>query len=87
MVPNHDRIESILMAALEIESDIDRRAYLRQTCGDDTELRLQVEQLISNHFQAGSFLNVPGQTLPKFDKRCRPTMHTNWTLQAIAEDR
>ncbi len=30
MVPNHDRIESILMAALEIESDIDRRAYLRQ---------------------------------------------------------
>ena len=67
MVPDHDRIESIFMTALEIESEAERRAYIKQACGEDAALQLQVEQLLNNHMQAGSFLNMNGENEAKPD--------------------
>src|SRR5262245_54646915 len=49
-------MESILAAAVEIPSEEDRRQFVEQACGEDIELKRQVEELIANHFQAGSFL-------------------------------
>ncbi len=54
-----DKIESILTDALEIASDAERRQFVERACGEDAELRRQVEELIENHFRAGSFLESP----------------------------
>ena len=51
-----DRIEFVLESALLIPSEVERRLYLDQECGEDIELRSQVEALIRNHFEAQSFL-------------------------------
>ncbi len=58
---DHDRIEMILVTALEIQSDIERQEYLGNECGTDTELRAQIDRLIANDRLAGSFLVVPEQ--------------------------
>ena len=52
-------VDSILTAAVEISSPDQRAAYLAEACGDDADLRAQVERLIRAHFQAGSFLEEP----------------------------
>jgi eukaryotic-like serine/threonine-protein kinase len=52
-------IETILAQAVEIGGTAERHAYVESACGDDTVLRRRVEQLIANHFQAGSFLERP----------------------------
>ncbi len=69
MVPDHERIEYILENALEIPSESDRQEYVRQACGDDLALQAQVEKLIENHLQAGSFLNFPDQPNSSSDSR------------------
>jgi serine/threonine protein kinase/tetratricopeptide (TPR) repeat protein len=58
--------DSIFCAAVEIASDADRAAYIARECGDDAELRAQVEKLVDAHFRAGSFLEAPilGATWP-----------------------
>ena len=52
------RAEELFHAALE-RSPEDRRAFLDSACGEDTELRQQVEILISKDEHAGSFLEKP----------------------------
>ncbi len=52
------RAEELFHAGLE-RSPEDRRAFLDEACGDDTELRRQVEVLIAKDEQAGSFLERP----------------------------
>ncbi len=64
MESDHDRIESILVTALEIQSEIERQDYIRHACGADTALQSRVEEMIGNHLQAGSFLNVEDQPTP-----------------------
>jgi serine/threonine protein kinase len=49
-------IESILAAAVELSSETERRQFLDNACAEDAELRNRVDQLIENHFRAGSFL-------------------------------
>lgn len=51
--------ESIFGHAIEIESPNDRVAYVNRACGDDARLRAEVEQLVADHFQAGTFLEQP----------------------------
>jgi WD40 repeat protein/serine/threonine protein kinase len=58
-MPSADPIESILVAAVEIAADADRRAYLDRACAGDADLRRRVERLIANHFRAGPFLESP----------------------------
>src|SRR5438132_9978991 len=54
----HDASD-ILCRAVEIISDDERRHFLDEACGADRELRRHVEELIVNHFAAGSFLEKP----------------------------
>ncbi len=52
-------LDSLFEAALEIESAQERAAFLDQSCGHDTELRREVERLLTSDQQAGSFLDKP----------------------------
>jgi len=52
------RAEEIFHAALE-RSPEDRQPFLDEACGDDAELRQQVEILISKEERAGDFLEEP----------------------------
>ena len=58
---NHERwqrAEDLFHAALERSPEA-RRAFLDEACGKDTELRQQVEMLVSRDEHAGSFLEKP----------------------------
>jgi eukaryotic-like serine/threonine-protein kinase len=61
MEPDHDRIETILVTAVEIQSENERQEYVRQACAGDAVLQSRVAALIENHFKAGSFLNSRDQ--------------------------
>ena len=51
----HQRIKELFLAACEREPD-ERAAFLQAECGDDTELRREVESLLAHHEPDGSFL-------------------------------
>jgi WD40 repeat protein len=55
MSASHERIEAIFSEALRVKP-ADRPAYLDGACGDDAELRGQVEVLLQADAQAGAFL-------------------------------
>src|SRR5262245_16063616 len=49
----------IFIAALQINDESKRRAYLDEACAKQPELRTQVEHLIQLHEGVGSFLEQP----------------------------
>ena len=53
-----DRIQEILAQASELKPS-EREALLAETCGEDTELRAEVERLLRSLDSAGSFLAAP----------------------------
>jgi serine/threonine protein kinase len=58
--------ESIFLDAVQIESAADRAAYLDRACGDDSELKAEVEALLCSHDKKGPFLLdplLPGYTV------------------------
>jgi eukaryotic-like serine/threonine-protein kinase len=59
MNKNPPGIETILAHAVEIAEPAGRQAFVEHACGGDRALQHQVERLIANHFQAGSFLERP----------------------------
>src|SRR5262245_6120379 len=59
MKPTAQQIESILAAAVEIDSDPQRRAFIAQACASDADLQRRVEELLENHLRAGNFLEAP----------------------------
>src|SRR5262245_54309057 len=59
MPPEISDIQRILADAVEINSSSERQAFVDRACGDDAEMRRQVEQLIANHLHAGEFLELP----------------------------
>ena len=52
------RIEHLCLAALD-QSQADRPQFLARACGEDQELRSQVERLISSYEESGNFLETP----------------------------
>ena len=72
-----ERTKEILEQALRLEPE-KRRAYLDSSCGEDADLRGEVESLINSHEEAGSqFLGAaapdilqltPPRTLPSGTK-------------------
>ena len=52
------RVEEIFHAALVCEPD-QLEAFLDQRCGDDEVLRCKVEDLLTSHRRAGSFIETP----------------------------
>src|ERR1051325_484620 len=55
----HPRLEAVFDAALEL-SGSEREAYLARACGEDRELRTQVQKLLQALGRAGDFLNEGG---------------------------
>jgi RNA polymerase sigma factor (sigma-70 family) len=53
------RIKEIFADALEKAEAAERAAYLSQACGNDAQLRQQVEALLQAHEKAGAFLEQP----------------------------
>ncbi|HEY2249592.1 MAG TPA: serine/threonine-protein kinase, partial [Planctomycetaceae bacterium] len=51
--------QSIFAAALAQKTATDRKAFLDEACGQNADLRAQVEQLLAAHAEAGSFLEHP----------------------------
>jgi len=59
------RVKRLLDEAIALD-DLERRPYLDQACAADSELRREVESLLSSHDQAGTgFLNSPAFHLQK----------------------
>src|SRR5262245_50790490 len=52
------RIEELFGAATE-QPESERGRYLEQACGDDVELRQEVEQLLQNGDRSGHLLDSP----------------------------
>jgi len=53
------KAEELFHAALERPPEA-RRAFLDEACGEDSELRRQVEALVAKDERAGSLLEKPG---------------------------
>jgi eukaryotic-like serine/threonine-protein kinase len=58
MATQRQNAEQLFEAALELRPE-DRSAFLDQACGEDTELRRMVNELLLDHERAGSFLEKP----------------------------
>jgi WD40 repeat protein/serine/threonine protein kinase len=56
MGTQHISLKAVFDHALEIESAVDRKAYLDQACADDPDARQKVEALLAAYQEAGSFL-------------------------------
>src|SRR5439155_6870686 len=69
-------IDSIFCSAIEIESPEERRVLVEQACGDDVDLRNQVERLLHAHFHGRSILDAPVQPVATVDELLRETAGT-----------
>src|SRR5262249_57573050 len=56
--------ESIFLQALEIPSAVDRAAYLSRACGENRQLRAEVEALLSASRNSGDLLDLPDVPAP-----------------------
>src|SRR5262245_8700931 len=54
----------IFIAAAHEKDPVARAAFLDKACGDDPVLRKQVEQLLREEEQLGSFLERPAEPIP-----------------------
>ena len=59
MTENQDRLSELVSEALAQPSPEARERYLSAACGEDKELREQVDKLIKAHHEAGTFLLQP----------------------------
>jgi hypothetical protein len=48
-MPDLKQVKEIFLVAVERTDAKERESYLRQACGDDAELRRQVEELLHWH--------------------------------------
>jgi serine/threonine-protein kinase len=69
-------IDSIFCSAIEIESPDERQALVEQACGEDVDLKNQVERLLHAHFHGRSILDAPVQPVATVDKPLRETAGT-----------
>ena len=51
--------EAIFNAVIEIDSPVERAAFVKSACGDNTELLARVEGLLKVHYEDDSFLKSP----------------------------
>src|SRR5215471_5888560 len=59
MSSSSSKLEAIFSQAIAIPDQRERAAFLDSVCADDAKLRAQVQELVGNYFQAGSFLERP----------------------------
>ena len=53
MADQKSNLDSLFLTALEIASREERAVFLDNSCGEDRELRAEVERLLKSHEQAG----------------------------------
>ena len=58
MKTRKDRIEAIFGTAIELNSPEQRAVYLSRVCGDDRQLRSEVDELIQAYHKSGHFLTA-----------------------------
>ena len=58
MSDEHKNEEELFKAALKLESEAQRKAYLKRACKNDANLLARVEQLLKAHDEADDILNV-----------------------------
>ena len=59
MSVSENQAKTIFLAALEIDSQTERGAFIDARCGDDVSLLQAVERLLLRHDDVGSFLESP----------------------------
>ena len=59
MSPNQMDKEQIFNSAADLADESQRAAYLAQACGNDAQLRAEIEELLCHDVDAGSFLEQP----------------------------
>lgn len=59
MADQSPKLESVFLAALEIDSPEERAAYLDTACAHNEQLRADVEQMLAAQGKIGSFLESP----------------------------
>ncbi len=64
---------TIFVGALERQNPADRLAYLAEACGGDAALRAQVETLLRENEQLGSFLESPASQLALLKGSAEPS--------------
>ena len=67
------RAKQVFHEALE-KSGPERSGFVAAACGEDQQLRAQVQALLSAHDEAGEFLASP--TVPEADKAARAAAKT-----------
>jgi serine/threonine protein kinase/Tfp pilus assembly protein PilF len=60
-----NRAASIFEAAVDLEATAERAAYLDAACGQDLQLRAEVEELLKHDDAAGSFLDLSARSDPQ----------------------
>lgn len=76
--------DAIFSTAIELNSAQEREAYIQSACGNDAELRRQVEERVAAHFQAKSMSNksadaVDETLLPNRDSQRDSESHADGT--------
>jgi serine/threonine protein kinase/Leucine-rich repeat (LRR) protein len=66
--------EQIFLNALDLHDLVARKAYLDECCGNDANLRHQVERLLTAHFQSGDFMDVPAPEQIDVEPSCIPAV-------------
>ena len=74
----HERIERLFHAALALEPS-ERSDFLKRSCASDPALLAEVQSLISEHEQAGSFMKSPAYEI-KADLLAAPEIRIGQTL-------
>ncbi len=59
MLPSVPNVKAIFDRAVEIDSPVERQAFLTAECGNNDEVRRKVEALLQAYSDAGSFLDSP----------------------------
>jgi serine/threonine protein kinase/tetratricopeptide (TPR) repeat protein len=65
MATQQDRAAQIFDAVVELATPAERAAYLDAACGQDPQLRAEVEELLAHDAAAGSFLNLSARPDPQ----------------------
>ncbi len=83
------QIKDLINAALELAVG-DREKFLRQTCGEDHELRREVERLLASYPGGDSFLEAPAARIPALAAampQASDTLHRTFVAGTILASR
>jgi serine/threonine protein kinase/tetratricopeptide (TPR) repeat protein len=69
------KIEDVFQTAIDLP-EVERRQYIAEACAGDDELREQVEVLVTQHSEAGDFIEAPALAITDFRNAATPVVDT-----------